>query len=62
VLANAKNSFGAYTGIKPTAFVFRDGVITASDAQYAGIACADATYEPFPDLQAALGAAPQVAR
>lgn len=57
VLANAKNRMGGYTGIKATAFVFRDGAITTSDSQYAPMICSDAVYEPFPEIDASASAA-----
>lgn len=53
VRANAKNRLGAYTGARATAYTFRAGQLTVSDQQYSGITCANATYEPFPELEGA---------
>lgn len=50
VRANAKNRMGAYIGLKPTSYTFRDGKITVSDSEYAALSCAEAVYQPFPDL------------
>ncbi|MGL4812922.1 MAG: hypothetical protein ACRCXM_14205 [Beijerinckiaceae bacterium] len=47
---NGKNSFGAYIGVKPVAFIFRDGSIT--DAIFENpLACGDQGYSPFPELE-----------
>jgi hypothetical protein len=51
VRANAKNRMGGYTGAKDTVFVFRGGVITTADQQYAGMICSTAAYEPFPEIE-----------
>jgi hypothetical protein len=51
VMANAKNRMGGYIGSKPTSFVFRDGRLTAQDSDYAGMTCASARYEPFPEIE-----------
>jgi hypothetical protein len=53
VRANAKNRMGAYIGAKPTSFVFRGGQLTATDSEYAGMTCASAVYEPFPEIEVA---------
>ena len=48
---NAKNSFGAYTGISSSAFIFADGRL--ADAIWDNpIACNNAIYMPFPELEA----------
>lgn len=52
VRANAKNRLGAYTGLRATAYTFRAGQLTVSDQQYSGMTCANAVYEPFPELEA----------
>jgi hypothetical protein len=51
--ANAKNRMGGYTGIQTTAYVFRDGHLTATDAVYSPIVCNSASYGPFPEIDAA---------
>lgn len=51
---NARNSFGAYTGVEEHVFVFKGGKIFDS---YSGMnaACGDAAYAPFPELERAPG-------
>lgn len=58
VRANAKNRMGGYTGIRTTAVVIRSGAVTVSDQSVADIACASATYEPFPEIDSAAAPAP----
>lgn len=52
VWSNSKNSFGAYTGVKPVTILIRDGTITGSDEQYAGLTCNGEASEPFPEIEA----------
>lgn len=51
VRANAKNSMGAYIGIKATQFVFRNGVLDIATEIQTDYACAGASYEPFPEIE-----------
>lgn len=44
---NAKNSFGGYTGIQHTAYVFRDSRISTTIPN--GQACANRMFYPFPE-------------
>lgn len=51
--ANAKNAFGAYTGIKTHGVIFIDGAVDSvlSNPRFESF-CAQAAYEPFPEIQA----------
>jgi hypothetical protein len=51
VRANAKNRFGAYTGLKETAVIFRGGKIDTTNQEYGAMACTGAVYEPFPEIE-----------
>lgn len=53
IRANAKNSMGAYTGRKFTAIAMSsDKVVNAWDGpDAAGYLCADAAYQPFPEIE-----------
>jgi hypothetical protein len=56
VRANAKNRMGAYTGIKDTVLLMRDGRVVASlsdtpDHYDIRTNSGDAKYEPFPEVQ-----------
>ncbi len=53
VRANAKNRMGGYIGIRETSYIFRNGQISLSDAEYAALTCANAVYEPFPEIDSA---------
>lgn len=44
---NAKNSYGAYTGLQTAAFVFSSG----SARQVVAAGCSDVPYSPFPELE-----------
>jgi hypothetical protein len=46
---NAKNGFGAYDGIKASAFVFQRGDIVDDQPEHP--ACNDRFYSPFPELE-----------
>jgi len=48
---NAKNSFGAYTGVKTTAFGFRNQKVEALSVNPAA-RCANVKWEPFTELMA----------
>jgi hypothetical protein len=47
---NAKNSFGAYIGIRPVAYIFRDQQL-AHVVQDPPTACNGRTYQPFAELE-----------
>lgn len=47
---NGKNSFGAYTGVRPWAFVYRNGQI-ADVITENPLACDNRVWEPFPELE-----------
>lgn len=47
---NAKNRFGAYTGISEVFMVIENGRVTVSDSDFASSSCAGAIYSPFPEL------------
>lgn len=49
VQMNAKNSFGAYTGIQAAAVVFRDGQVIASIPPVFDT-CTKSTWQPFPEM------------
>lgn len=51
--ANAKNAFGAYTGIKAHGAIFIDGALNSvfSNPRFESF-CTQASYEPFPELEA----------
>lgn len=54
VRSNAKNRMGGYTGIKPTAYWFRNGEIAPTSnesSQYDDFNCAYAQYSPFPEIE-----------
>lgn len=49
--ANAKNSFGAYTGMRPTAMLIDAGrVVNALDNAAWEMWCNGSRYEPFPEV------------
>lgn len=50
--ANAKNAFGAYTGVKAHGAIFIDGNLdsVSSTPRYESF-CANTPYEPFTDLE-----------
>lgn len=48
---NAKNRFGAYTGVDYVLFVFKGGQISTVAAESA-LSCQGATFGPFPELGA----------
>lgn len=52
VRANAKNAFGAYTGLQQVAVVIHKGrAVNSWDEQhYSGHVCSGATYQPFPEI------------
>jgi len=52
VQMNAKNSFGAYTGIQVTAVVFRDGQVIAAIPPVFDT-CTKSTWLPFPEMNGA---------
>lgn len=58
--ANAKNRMGAYIGLTTSAYLIRDGKVAAShdglDHYEVRTACADAVYEPFPEIEETSGA------
>jgi hypothetical protein len=59
VRANARNRMGGYTGAQPTAYTFRDQKLTVVvDRELAQIACANAVYRPFPEIDSAARAVP----
>jgi hypothetical protein len=50
---NGKNSFGAYIGVQPVAFLFRNGALVGAISDYP-LACNDEAslvYAPFPELE-----------
>ncbi len=47
---NAKNSFGAYIGVRPVAYVFRGGRIVGAVSDNP-LACEGRSYTPFPELE-----------
>lgn len=51
IKANAKNRMGGYTGMQTTSYIFKGGLITMVDQQYAALTCNPAVYEPFPELE-----------
>ncbi len=53
IRANAKNRMGAYTGRTMTAIAMSGGKVVNSwdEAHAAGMLCADARYEPFPEIE-----------
>jgi hypothetical protein len=52
VRANALNEkTNAYTDRKISSFTFRNGEIVEIDSRFAPALCANATYEPFPELE-----------
>lgn len=55
VRANSKNRMGAYTGIKDTALLIRDGRVLGSESDPTHYTvrndCADAKYESFSELE-----------
>lgn len=54
VRANAKNRMGAYTGLKPTAYWFKNGNIQLASptaSEYDEFNCAHAKYFPFPEIE-----------
>lgn len=49
---NARNEkTGAYSDRKVTSFTFRNSELVEVDSRFAPIVCANAVYEPFPDLE-----------
>lgn len=52
IRANAKNAFGAYTGLQQTAVViYKDRAVNSWDEQHhSAYACRDSKYEPFPEI------------
>lgn len=54
LIANSKNGFGAYTGRKYTAFIFKKGynlhVLTDNNNRYVSKHCGSASYEAFPEI------------
>ena len=58
VRTNAKNRMGAYVGRKTSMYSFQHGrlVGSSSDRAVAGIACANAYYVPFEEIDAASSA------
>jgi len=47
---NAKNRFGAYTGLSYIVFVIESGQVTASATDGAALSCQGAVFSPFPEL------------
>jgi hypothetical protein len=54
--ANAKNRMGGYTGLTTSAMLVRAGAVVTShsgeDHYEVRTSCADARYEPFPEIEA----------
>lgn len=57
IRANAKNRMGAYTGLTETGYMFKGGQIVSAD--FKGHFCADAKYEPFPEIEEGYRPPPQ---
>lgn len=52
VRLNAKNSFGAYTGVQTQVFMFRNGA--PAEIGHTPEGCANLPYSPFPELEGVL--------
>lgn len=52
VRMNAKNGYGAYTGVKSKPYLIKDGefLMNVSESQYEK-ACRDAKFEPWPEME-----------